>query len=82
MLSAVEGLKVAAPGLDPYIVPIALVIIIGLYMVQSFGTSQVARFFGPIMAVWFIALAAIGVSHIGDAPQILHALNRSTACGS
>ncbi|KQQ79469.1 potassium transporter Kup [Aureimonas sp. Leaf324] len=75
VLSAVEGLKVAAPGLDPYIVPIALVIIIGLYMVQSFGTSQVARFFGPIMAVWFIALAAIGVSHIGDAPQILHALN-------
>ncbi|WP_279480879.1 potassium transporter Kup [Aureimonas sp. SK2] len=75
VLSAVEGLKVAAPGLDPYIVPIALAVIIGLYAVQSFGTSQVARFFGPIMSIWFIALALIGVSHIGDAPQILHALN-------
>ncbi|MBB3933901.1 potassium transporter Kup [Aureimonas phyllosphaerae] len=75
VLSAVEGLKVTAPGLDPYIVPIALVIIIGLYAVQSFGTSQVARFFGPIMAIWFVTLALIGISHIGDAPQILHALN-------
>ncbi|WP_427025448.1 potassium transporter Kup [Aureimonas ureilytica] len=75
VLSAVEGLKVTTPGLDPYIVPIALAIIIGLYAVQSFGTAKVAVFFGPIMAVWFVTLAVIGVSHIGDAPQILHALN-------
>nr|WP_244492223.1 potassium transporter Kup [Aureimonas sp. AU12] len=75
VLSAVEGLKVTTPGLDPYIVPIALVIIVGLYAVQSFGTAKMAVFFGPIMAIWFLTLALIGVYHIGDAPQILHAMN-------
>ncbi|WP_062014838.1 potassium transporter Kup [Aureimonas sp. AU4] len=75
VLSAVEGLKVTTPGLDPYIVPIALAIIVALYAVQSFGTAKVAVFFGPIMVLWFVVLAVIGVSHIGDAPMILHALN-------
>jgi len=75
VLSAIEGLKVTTPGIDPYIVPIAIVIIVGLYAVQSFGTAKMAVFFGPIMAVWFLTLALIGVYHIGDAPQILHALN-------
>ncbi|KQT82163.1 potassium transporter Kup [Aurantimonas sp. Leaf443] len=75
VLSAVEGLKVAAPGLDQFIVPIAIVIIVGLYAVQSFGTASVARFFGPIMVIWFLVLGIIGLYHIGDAPQIAEALN-------
>ncbi|WP_062226829.1 potassium transporter Kup [Aureimonas frigidaquae] len=79
VLSAVEGLKVTAPALDPFIVPISIAIIIGLYVVQSSGTGRVAVFFGPIMTLWFISLAAIGLLHIGDAPQILHALNPTNA---
>ncbi len=75
VLSAVEGLKLVAPALDNYILPITFVILISLFMVQSHGTGLVAGFFGPIMVVWFLALAAMGVSHLGDAPRILYAFN-------
>ncbi|MCM2505483.1 potassium transporter Kup [Aureimonas altamirensis] len=75
VLSAVEGLKVTVPALDPFIVPISIAIIIALYFVQSSGTGRVAVFFGPIMTLWFVTLAAIGLLHIGDAPAILQALN-------
>ena len=75
VLSAVEGLKVTTPALGPYVVPIAVLIIVVLYAFQSIGTGGVARLFGPIMVVWFLTLAAIGLSHIGDAPVILAALN-------
>ena len=75
VLSAVEGLKLVAPSLDHYILPITFVILISLFMVQSHGTGRVAGFFGPIMAVWFCSLAAMGLSHIGDAPRILYAFN-------
>ena len=75
VLSAVEGLKVTVPALDPFIVPISIAIIIALYFVQSSGTGRVAVFFVPIMTLWFVTLAAIGLLHIGDAPAILQALN-------
>ncbi|WP_285295270.1 potassium transporter Kup [Aureimonas altamirensis] len=75
VLSAVEGLKVTLPSLDPFIVPISIAIIVALYFVQSSGTGRVAVFFGPIMTLWFVTLAAIGLFHIGDAPIILNALN-------
>ena len=75
VLSAVEGLKVTTPGLDAYVVPIAVALIIGLYAVQSFGTGKVAGFFGPIMTMWFLTLAVIGVWHLGQNPAILEALN-------
>ena len=75
VLSAVEGLKLVAPALDHYILPITFVILITLFMVQSRGTGAVAGFFGPIMVIWFLSLAAMGLSHIGDAPRILHAFN-------
>lgn len=75
VLSAVEGLKLVTPAFDHYVLPITFVILISLFMVQSHGTGRVAGFFGPIMVVWFLSLAALGLSHIGDAPRILHAFN-------
>ncbi|GGE46601.1 putative potassium transport system protein kup 2 [Agaricicola taiwanensis] len=81
VLSAVEGLKVTNPEVDSFVVPIAITIIVLLYAVQSFGTGKVGALFGPIMTVWFLALALIGLIHIGDAPQILHALNPVHAIG-
>ena len=75
VLSAVEGLKLVAPALDHYILPITFVILITLFMVQSHGTGSVAKFFGPIMVLWFLSLAAMGASHLGDAPRILYAFN-------
>ena len=75
VLGAVEGLQVAAPALHQWVVPIALVILTGLFMFQRFGTERVGRLFGPVMLLWFLAIAALGVAHIGDNPAILRALS-------
>jgi KUP system potassium uptake protein len=75
VLSAIEGLKVATPAFEPYIVPITVVILIALFAVQSHGTARVAAFFGPITLVWFAALAAAGIWHIGKNPAVLAAFN-------
>jgi KUP system potassium uptake protein len=75
VLSAAEGLKVASPILEPYVLPMTLVIIFGLYAVQSFGTGKVAALFGPLMVVWFLTLALLGASHVMDAPGVIAALN-------
>ncbi|MCB8823121.1 potassium transporter Kup [Microvirga rosea] len=75
VLSAVEGLKLATPELDPYVVPITLVILAALFMVQSRGTGRVAAFFGPIMLAWFAALAIAGLMHIADDPTVMYAMN-------
>ena len=75
MLSAIEGLEVAAPGMKPYVVPITLVVLVGLYAFQSHGTAGIGRWFGPIMIIWFAALAVLGVVNIMRAPEILAALN-------
>ncbi|MBC6983549.1 potassium transporter Kup [Caulobacter sp. 17J80-11] len=78
VLSAVEGLK-DAPGLGrvmaPLVLPIAAVILVALFMVQSKGTASVAKFFGPIMAAWFLTLAGLGVYHITDDLSIVRALS-------
>ena len=78
VLSAVEGLK-AAPGLGhvfaPLVLPIAGGILVALFMVQSRGTASVARFFGPITAVWFLTLAALGLPHLVQNPSVLKALS-------
>jgi KUP system potassium uptake protein len=60
VLSAVEGLSVAAPGLERYVVPISIVILIGLFSLQRHGTADVGRFFGPVMILWFATLALLG----------------------
>ncbi|MGZ5250699.1 MAG: potassium transporter Kup, partial [Caldimonas sp.] len=75
VLSAVEGLKVAAPGLHTYVVPITLVVLTGLFMFQRHGTERVGSLFGPVMAVWFVVIAVLGLLHIGDNPAILKALS-------
>ncbi len=81
VLSAVEGIAVAAPGLSQFIVPIALVVIIGLFMMQRHGTAAVGAFFGPIMIVWFLTLAILGISSIWKYPLILQALDPRFALG-
>jgi len=75
VLSAVEGLEVAAPGLHPYIVPLTLVVLTLLFLVQRHGTASVGRFFGPVTAVWFGVLAVLGVVHVARNPAILAALS-------
>ena len=75
VLSAAEGLKVASPAFEPYVLPITLVILVGLYVIQSFGTGKVAALFGPIMVVWFLTLATLGALHISDSPGVVSALN-------
>ncbi len=75
VLSAVEGLKLATPALEHYVVPLTIVVLIALFAVQRRGTARVAAFFGPVMVVWFCAIAAIGVLHITDDPRIFWAIN-------
>jgi KUP system potassium uptake protein len=75
VLSAVEGLKLAAPGLEHYVVPLTLCILVVLFSVQSSGTARVASAFGPVMVVWFSTLAVLGVIHISDDPSVLAAIN-------
>ncbi|MDB5651369.1 MAG: potassium transporter, partial [Hyphomicrobiales bacterium] len=75
VLSAVEGLKLVTPFFDPYVLPITFLILITLFFVQSRGTGRVASFFGPVMVLWFLSIALLGLSHIGDAPRVLNAFN-------
>jgi KUP system potassium uptake protein len=75
VISAVEGLEVAAPHLATYVVPITLVIVIGLFMIQKHGTEVVGSLFGPIMIVWFVTIALLGLYHIVNAPYVIAALN-------
>jgi KUP system potassium uptake protein len=75
VLSALEGLEVAAPGLDTWIVPMTVVILLCLFMSQRFGTEKVGKVFGPVTMVWFLSLAVLGVYNIGHNPEVVHALN-------
>ncbi|WP_374329775.1 potassium transporter Kup [Aestuariivirga sp.] len=71
VLSAIEGLKVVTPAFEPYVLPITVGIIIGLFMVQARGTASVASFFGPITILWFLVIAAAGIPHILKNPEVL-----------
>ncbi len=75
VLSAIEGLKVATPAFDDYVVPITVILLIALFAAQSHGTAKVAAWFGPITLVWFAALTAAGLWHIFHNPLILLAFN-------
>ncbi|MER2263604.1 potassium transporter Kup [Methylobacterium oxalidis] len=75
VLSAVEGLKLVTPAFGPYVLPLSIAILIGLFVVQSYGTARVAIFFGPITALWFLVMAFGGLSHIADDWSILAACN-------
>ena len=75
VLSAVEGLLLATPAIKPYLIPLALGILVGLFAVQSKGTGAIGRWFGGVMLVWFGVLALLGIIHIADSPSVLKSLN-------
>ena len=75
VMGAIEGLHVATPLFDPYVVPIAVVILIGLFLFQSRGTTGVGTVFGPITMLWFVAISLLGLQQIIRAPQVLAAIN-------
>ena len=75
VLGAVEGLEVMAPGLAPFVVPLAVVIVAALFSIQKRGTASVGKLFGPIMCVWFVAIALLGILQIARNPSVLAALS-------
>jgi len=75
VLGAVEGLNVATTSLEDFVVPITIVILVGLFMVQRFGTHRIGTVFGYVMLLWFIAIGAAGASWVVEAPQVLAAVN-------
>ena len=75
VLSAVEGLSVSAPALAHWTVPLAVLILVGLFSIQRFGTGNVGKLFGPVVLVWFTALALLGIGALWDHPQVLLALS-------
>src|SRR5258708_3089553 len=75
VLSAMEGLKLVAPGFEKFIVPVTLVILIGLFVIQQRGTESIGRLFGPVMVVWFVVIGVLGATNIVMAPAILQAIN-------
>ncbi|MES2936571.1 MAG: potassium transporter Kup [Pseudomonadota bacterium] len=75
VMSAVEGLEVVTPTLKPWVLPLSTGILVGLFLVQRHGTARVGRFFGPVIIVWFLLLAAVGTWQIAQAPQVLAALD-------
>jgi len=75
VLSAIEGLEVATPALKPYVIPLTLAVLVALYMAQSRGTAGIGKYFGPVVLVWFITLAVMGIVNIIGNPSILSAFN-------
>ncbi len=75
VLSAMEGLKLAAPGFQLFIIPVTLAILVVLFAIQRYGTHSIGRLFGPVMVVWFLAIGVLGVVNIAAAPGIVTALN-------
>jgi KUP system potassium uptake protein len=79
VLSAVEGLEVAAPKLHDWVIPLTLIVLTGLFAVQRFGTGGIGKWFGPITLIWFAVLVALGIPHIAAHPGVLVALNPAYA---
>ncbi|HYE72356.1 MAG TPA: KUP/HAK/KT family potassium transporter, partial [Blastocatellia bacterium] len=75
VLSAVEGLKIATPLFEPYVLPITLAILLGLFLFQYKGTAGIGRIFGPVMLTWFSVLAILGIAQIAQMPSVLAAIN-------
>jgi len=79
VLGAVEGLEVATPLFAPYIIPVTVAILIGIFLIQKYGTHRIGGLFGPIMVLWFVTIATLGVSWIVRVPQVLGAINPAHA---
>src|SRR5213075_2203201 len=75
VLGAIEGLKVATPLFEPFVVPVAVGILIAVFSIQSPGTNRVGTLFGPVMVVWFMVIAALGVTWLLRAPVVLTAVD-------
>ena len=75
VLSAVEGLKIVTPALDPFVLPITVLVLALLFAIQARGTGKMSALFGPITVIWFLAMAATGAFHIADDPEVFYALN-------
>lgn len=75
VLGAMEGLELVTPALKPYVLPASIAVLVGLFLMQRFGTATVGRFFGPIIVLWFLTLGVIGIVHVVREPAILAALN-------
>src|ERR1700674_1706867 len=75
VLSALEGLNIATPAVKPYVLPAAVVILVALFAIQPQGTARIGKAFGPIMCLWFLAIAVLGVVGIARHPAVLAALN-------
>jgi KUP system potassium uptake protein len=79
VLSALEGLDIAIPGFQPYVLPVCVVILLGLFAIQPMGTAWIGRLFGPIMALWFVAIAVLGIVGIVQHPAVLAAISPTYA---
>ena len=79
VLSAVEGIQVVAPSLDRLVVPIAVIILVGLFAIQHRGTSVIGRVFGPVMVLWFVTLGVLGITHVLGEPSVLRAFDPTRA---
>ena len=79
VLSAVEGLEIITPAFKPFIIPLALVILVFLFVIQHHGTARVGKLFGPVMLIWFATLAVLGINSILSNPGVLRALNPAWA---
>ncbi|STQ73142.1 potassium transport protein Kup [Hafnia alvei] len=81
VMSAIEGLEIAAPSLDPYIVPLSIFVLTILFFIQKHGTGSIGKLFAPVMVLWFLTLAILGARSIMDNPAVLTALNPKWAIG-
>lgn len=75
VLSAVEGLGLAFDGIDHWVIPIALVVLVGLFVLQKHGTASIGKLFGPVMVIWFLVLAGLGAYGVALHPEVLKAMN-------
>ena len=81
VLGAMEGLEVVSPQFKAYVIPLTLLVLFALFFVQKTGTAGIGKFFGPVMMLWFLAIAALGLLHIAQHPEILWALSPHCAWG-
>lgn len=75
VLSAIEGLEIAFDGLEHWVVPLSLIVLVGLFLIQKHGTARIGILFGPVMVAWFVALAALGAYGVWQEPEVLKAMN-------
>jgi KUP system potassium uptake protein len=79
VLSAMEGLKLVAPGFEHFVVPATIAVLIGLFVIQRYGTGSIGKLFGPIMVIWFVVIGGLGIANIWMAPAILRAVSPTEA---